>query len=97
VLETPTNEWTKAQKAAHQTAVLKMVLQGCLLIGSFYLLGLAGNIVMRDLHTLKLIDLELPMWFDEARIAGLFLLLCMIGWLLRPSRFVFTSSHSMDA
>jgi hypothetical protein len=97
VLETPTNEWTKAQKAAHQTAVLKMVLQGCLLIGSFYLLGLAGNSVMRDLHTLKLIDLELPMWFDEARIAGLFLLLCMIGWLLRPSRFVFTSSHSMDA
>lgn len=55
-------------------------------VGAFYLMGLAGNSVIRDIHSLKLVDLKLPLWFDEARMAGYALLLVLIVWVLVRSR-----------
>ncbi|TNE50019.1 MAG: hypothetical protein EP343_09880 [Deltaproteobacteria bacterium] len=64
----------------------KSFLVVSLLLGSFYLMGLAGNSVIRDIHSLKLIHLKLPLWFDEARMAGYALLLVLMIWVLARFR-----------
>lgn len=67
------------EKAAASVKRLRMLLFGALGFGSFYLMGLAGNSVIRDLRTLRLIDLKLPLWFDEARVLGWVLLLVWLS------------------
>ncbi len=53
-----------------------------LLGSSFYSMGLAGNSVIRSIHTMKLVDLKLPLWFDEARLAGYFLFVVLLVWVI---------------
>jgi hypothetical protein len=65
---------------------LRKWLTFMMLGASFYLMGLAGNSVVRDIHTLNLIELELPLWFDEARLLGLLLLFILMTWLMQSAK-----------
>lgn len=67
------------------SAATKRWLAVCGLGSAFYLMGLAGNSVIRDIHTMKLVDLNLPLWFDEARMLGYLLLMGLLVWVLWAS------------
>lgn len=63
-------------------ARLKRYLFGLFLFAVFWFLGLAGTGVYRDVVTRKVTVLDVPMWFDEAKLVGLFLLLATLAILL---------------
>jgi hypothetical protein len=59
---------------------LQRTLRTALMAGSLAFLGLAGSTVSRDLDTRALRELDLPLWFDEAKLLGLVLLLAHLAW-----------------
>jgi hypothetical protein len=65
---------------ARVSPTLQRALRGVLMAGSLALLGLAGSSVSRDLGTRAVRDLDVPLWFDEARLLGLALLLAHLAW-----------------
>jgi hypothetical protein len=63
-------------------SALKRYLFGAYLFAVFWFLGLAGTGVYRDVVTKQVTVLDVPMWFDEAKLLGLFLLLAALLFLL---------------
>ncbi len=59
---------------------LRRALRGVVMGGSLALLGLAGSTVSRGLETRALRELDVPLWFDEARLLGIALLLAHLAW-----------------
>jgi len=68
-----------------QDRPLVRILQTTLLAGSYFLMGVAGTGLVRNPVTNRVADTGLPMWFDEARLVGLFMVIGMLLWeLMRP-------------
>ena len=59
---------------------LQRALRGALMVGSLALLGHAGSSVSRDLTTRAVGELDVPLWFDEAKLLGLALLIAHLAW-----------------
>lgn len=65
---------------AGASASLQRALRGALMVGSLALLGHAGASVSRDLTTRAVGELDVPLWFDEAKLLGLALLIAHLAW-----------------
>ncbi|MFO0627915.1 MAG: hypothetical protein U0325_20225 [Polyangiales bacterium] len=59
---------------------LQRALRATLMAGSFALLGLAGSSVTRALDARAVAALDVPPWFDEAKLLGLALLIAHLAW-----------------
>ena len=69
----------------HRRPPLVRVLRGMLLAASYFLLGVAGTGLVRNPVTNHVAEMGVPLWFDEARLVGLGLLIATLLWELeRP-------------
>jgi hypothetical protein len=79
----------------HRDRPLVRVLGTTLLAGAYFLMGVAGTGLVRNPVTNRVADTGLPLWFDEARLVGLFMVIGMLVWdLIRPEPAIATSATS---
>ncbi len=65
---------------------LVALLRAALVAGAYALMGLTSAGVVRELGSHAADTLDVPLWFDEARLAGLALLLALLAWELFEER-----------